>query len=156
MGQLLFADTEQAAAAFDYYANVFVPIGAAILGGIITLLVGWAIPSRTEWYRRLSRWEPYGEYAWKARFDIAVDMIKQTEMMMDAFHAATGKTSTAKAAEHAKTQLNQWQGFGLGFAFLSDKIVTARWEFYHALWNWLDSVTDETTALPDYKPVVRE
>jgi len=44
-----------------WVTNALVPAAISVLGSLLTLLVGMAAASRTEWYRRLSTWEPYGE-----------------------------------------------------------------------------------------------
>lgn len=104
----------------------------------------------------MSRWEPYGEHAWKARFDTAVDLVKRTETMLDLFRVANYENGRAKAAEAAKRQLSEWQDMGLCFTFLSDGVCIARWEFYFALWNYLDCMSDEIMELPDFTPVVEK
>ena len=49
---------------------MFVPIGVGVLGSLLTLVGGLVILARTEWYRRLSRWERYSEQLWLQQVDL--------------------------------------------------------------------------------------
>ena len=63
MPNLLFA-VESGVPTLSYpwwVTNALVPAAISVLGSLLTLLVSVARASRTEWYRRLSSWKPYGE-----------------------------------------------------------------------------------------------
>ncbi|OHB71132.1 MAG: hypothetical protein A2V70_14325 [Planctomycetes bacterium RBG_13_63_9] len=53
-----------------WYSDLFVPIGVGVLGSLLTLVGGLVILARTEWYRRLSRWERYSEQLWLQQVDL--------------------------------------------------------------------------------------
>jgi hypothetical protein len=47
-----------------WWKDVFVPIGIGVLSPLLIGFLGFLAARQTEWYRRLSRWEPYGRDLW--------------------------------------------------------------------------------------------
>jgi len=63
-----------------------VGLGAALVGGACTLVAAWLTISRTEWYRRLSRWEPYSERLWAFQIELYAKLCIAARNTMKSVH----------------------------------------------------------------------
>ncbi len=102
---LLAADTEPNVP--WWISTILVPVAIVLLTSVLSIVgVQWRI-SKTEWYRRLSRWEPYGERLWAI----------QRELYAEVCHAATEAVLAVQQfvwnwskgePEHNKPLLEEW------------------------------------------------
>ncbi len=64
MPLLIFAAQPMDASIPWWWHDVFVPIAIGVLSATISVLGGLWVAGRTDWYRRLARWEPYSNELW--------------------------------------------------------------------------------------------
>ena len=53
-----------------WVTNALVPFVAAVLGAVATIGAACWVVKKTEFYRRLARWEPFGDKLWAAQLDL--------------------------------------------------------------------------------------
>jgi len=63
--------------------TVFVPLAIGLISTSLTFLAGLYLASRTEWYRRLARWEPYGKELWLHQITLFSEVFQTAEAAMN-------------------------------------------------------------------------
>ena len=99
-----------------WWTAVIVPIAIALVTSLLSLLGGLWVVARTNWYRRLSLWEPYSRELWllKMRLYTRICVAAWEEMIVTYAHVygnwacdkgeSTKSSAEAYGEKHAKMQ----------------------------------------------------
>jgi hypothetical protein len=72
-----------------WWKDVFVPVGVGVLSALLTWFAGFLTVRQTQWYRRLSRWEPYGRELWLLQAKIYGEVCQAASLAMLAAYDKT-------------------------------------------------------------------
>ena len=104
---------------------VFLPLASAALGGVLSILVTLWVVTRTEWYRRLARWEPYGEKLWEKRTELYWSVCQSALEAMLATHAYVYNARRGEP-EHNKPFVDDWTAKDQAFRAWQPQIKKSR------------------------------
>ncbi len=82
-GRMILPPTVELQSGYDLYKDFLVPLGAAVIGGLLSLVAVWLVVSRSEAYRRLATWEPYAQELWNKQLDLCCDILSIANQAMD-------------------------------------------------------------------------
>ncbi|HEY4760820.1 MAG TPA: hypothetical protein VIH42_09595 [Thermoguttaceae bacterium] len=71
------------------WQDVFVPVAIGLLSPLVTGIFGFLYIRQTKWYRRLSRWEPYGRELWLLQTKTYFEMCQAARIAMIAAYDKT-------------------------------------------------------------------
>lgn len=66
-----------------WWQTVFVPVAIGLLSASLSFLATLFLARRTEWYRRLTRWEPYGKELWLRQIAICSEIFQTAQPAMN-------------------------------------------------------------------------
>ena len=139
-----------------WVASVFVPFGVAVLGSLLTFAGAWFIASRTELYRRLSRWEPYSEQLRSQQIELYGDICQAAREAMVAAYDYVWNSKTGDP-EHNKPLVSAHRNAQQKMESLGVLVpILASSHFNNAYKAFSDKHSMFSTEAPDRDPPARQ
>ena len=85
-----------------WWQIVFVPIAIGALSALLSLLGSVYLASKSEWYRRLTRWEPYGRELWQRQIALYPEVFKTARAALDVVTTITPEGATSEQKERVR------------------------------------------------------